>query len=101
MTDWKPFTEGWKSKNDVTLYDKCVSCIFGCGLKITECTQLFWFHGGGDEKVLEMYGCCNVVHAKRTLHIKYPNNTSNALLYGLPKRKQIIIYLLSFIQFKN
>ena len=92
---------GWKSKNDVTLYDKCVSWIFGCGSKITECTQLFGFHGGGDDKVLERYGCCNVAHAKRTLHTKYPNNINNAMLYSLPKRKQIITCLLSFIQFWN
>ena len=71
------------------------------GLKITECTQLFEFCSGGDDRVLERYGCCNVAHAKRTLHIKYPNSISNAMLYGLPKRKQIITYLLSFIQFQN
>ena len=87
MTDWKPFIKGWKSKNDVTLYDECVSWIFGCGSKITECIQLFGFWGGGDNKVLERYGCCNITHAKRTLHIKYPNNISNAMLYSVPKEK--------------
>ena len=48
---------------------------------------------GGDENVLERYGCCNIAHAKRTLHIKYPNNISNAMLYSLPKRKQIIMFI--------
>ena len=66
-----------------------VSCIFGYGSKITECIQLFGFHGVGDDKVLERYGCCNIAHAKRTLHIKYPNNISNAMLYSVPKRKII------------
>ena len=69
--------------------------------KIIECTQLFGFCGGGDDKVLERYSCCNVAHAKRTLHIKYPNNISNAMLYSLPKRKQIITCLLRFIWFPN
>ena len=80
MTDWKPFIKGWKSRNDVTLYDERVSWIFGWGSKITECIQLFGFHSGGDDNVLQRYGCCNVAHAKRTLHIKYPNNISNAML---------------------
>ena len=88
-------------ENDVTLYDKRVSWIFGCGSKITECTQSFGFRAGGNHKDLERYGCCNVAHAKRTLHIKYPNNTSNAMMYGLPKRKQMITCLLCFIQFQN
>ena len=78
--------KGLEIKNDVTLYDEHVSWIFSCGSKITECTQLFGFHGGGDNKVLERYGCCNVAHAKRMLHIKYPSNISNAMLYGLPKK---------------
>ena len=59
----------------------------GWDSKITECIHLFGFCGGGDDNVLERYGCCNIAHAKRTLHIKYPNNVSNAMLYGVPKRK--------------
>ena len=54
LTDWKPCKKGWKSKKDVTLYEECVNCIFGCGSKITECTQLFGFCGGGDDKNLDM-----------------------------------------------
>ena len=59
---------------------------------MTEWTQLFEFHGGGDDKDLDVYGCCYVAHAKRTLHTKYPNNISNAMLYRSPtiKQKQVI-----------
>ena len=59
---------------------KCVSWILGWGSNITECVHLFGFFGGGDDNILERYGCCNVAHAKRTLHIKYPNNIRNAML---------------------
>ena len=69
------------------MYDERVSWIFGWGSKITECIQLFGFHGGGDNNVLERYGCCNVAHAKRTLHIKYSQTISNAMLQGVPKGK--------------
>ena len=71
--------KGWKSKNDVTLYDECVNWIFGWGSNIMECVHLFKFFGGGDDNVLDRYGCCNVAHAKRTLHNKYPNNISSAM----------------------
>ena len=47
---------------------------------ITECVHLFGFFGGGVDNILVRYGCCNVAHAKRTLHNKYPNNISNAML---------------------
>ena len=62
----------------------------GWGSNITECAHLFGFFSGGDDNVLERYGCCNIAHAKRTLHMKYPNNISNAMLQGVPKRKIII-----------
>ena len=52
-TDWKPCKKGWKSKNDVILYDDCVNWIFGWGSKITECNQLFLFCAGGDDRVLD------------------------------------------------
>ena len=42
------------SKKDVTLYEERVNWIFGCGLQITECTQLFGFLGGGNDKDLDM-----------------------------------------------
>ena len=35
----------------------------------------------GNDRVLDTYGCCNVAHAIRTLHTKYPSNTSRAMLY--------------------
>ena len=38
-------------------------------------------------RTVDRLGCCNVAHAKRTLHIKYPSNISNAILYRLPKRE--------------
>ena len=63
---------------------------FGWGSKITECIQLFGFCSGGTIMFWKGYGCCNIAHAKRTLHIKYPNNISNAMLEGVPKRKIII-----------
>ena len=45
--------KGLKSKNDVTLYDEHVNWIFGCGSKITKCTKLLGFHGGGNNKDLD------------------------------------------------
>ena len=71
---------GWKSKKEVTLYEECVSWICGWGSNIMEWVHLFGFLGGGEDNVLERYSCCNVAHAKRTLHIKHPNNISNAML---------------------
>ena len=82
-----------KSKKDVTLYEERVSWICGWGSNIME-LYLFGFIGGGEDNVLERYGCCNVAHAKRTLHIKHPKNISNAMLLGVPKRKTIICWLL-------
>ena len=41
----------------------------------------------GEDNVLEKYGCCNVAHAKRTLHIKHPNNTCNIMLKVYLKEK--------------
>ena len=52
---------------------------------MTECTQSFLFCGGGDDRVLDMYGCCSIAHAKRTLHIRYPNDISSAMVFGIPK----------------
>ena len=72
--------KGQKSKNDVTLYDEHVSWIFGWGSNITQCVHLFGFFGGGADNVLVRYGCCNIAHAKRTLHNKYPKDISNAML---------------------
>ena len=61
---------------------------------MTECTQSFLFCGGGHDRVLDMYGCCNVAHAKRTLHIRYPNNISSAKVFDIPKiNKQVIVYI--------
>ena len=54
LTDWKPCKKGWKSKKEVTLYEECVNWIFGCGLKMTKWTQLFEFHGGGDDMDLDV-----------------------------------------------
>ena len=54
--------------------------VFVVGVQnIMEWVHLFGFLGGGKDNVLERYGCCNVAHAKRTLH-KHPSNTSNAML---------------------
>ena len=61
---------------------------------MTECTQSFLFYGGGDDRFLDMYDCCSIAHAKRTLHIRYPNNISSAMVFGIPKiNKQIIVYI--------
>ena len=52
-----------------------------CGLKITECTHSFLFCGGGEDNVCPEFGIvvlCKVAHAKRALHIRYPNTTSEA-----------------------
>ena len=58
MTDWNSLIKGWKSRNEVILYNEHVSWNFGWGSKITECIQLFGFCGGSDNNVLERYGCC-------------------------------------------
>ena len=50
---------------------------------MTECIHSFLFCGGGEDKVcfwVEIYGWCKVAHAKRTLHIKYPNMASGIML---------------------
>ena len=52
---------------EVILYVERVNIIFGCGSKITECTQSFLFCGGGAESVFDIYGCCNVAHVNRIL----------------------------------
>ena len=92
FTDWKPLRNGWKSKNDVTLYDDHVNWIFSCGSKMTECTHSFLFCGGGD-RVLDTYGCCSIAHAKRTLHIWYPNKTNGYHDVWYTQNKQVIVYI--------
>ena len=52
---------------DAILYVEWVNIIFGCGSKITECTQSFLFCGGGVKSVFDMYGCCRVAHVNRIL----------------------------------
>ena len=52
---------------------------------MTKCTQSFLFCGGGDDRVLDMEGCCRVAHAKRTLHMRYPNNISCTMVLDIPK----------------
>ena len=93
LTVWKPFIKGWKSKNEVTLYIECVSWILGCGSNITDHVHLLGFYSRGADNDLEKYGCCNVAHAKRTLHIKYHNNINNAMLKLYLKEKQYILVI--------
>ena len=44
---------------------------------MTKCTYSFLFCGGDDDRVLDMYSCCSIAHAKRTLHIRYSNDMSS------------------------
>ena len=53
----------------------------------TQMYPIIWIFGGGIDKNLDIEGCCNVAHAKRTLHTKYLSNTSKAMLNSLPKTK--------------
>ena len=71
------------------LYMKNVLVGFVVGFKYNRMSPFIWICWWGEDMVLDMYGCCNVAHAKRTLHIKHPKNKSNAMLYGEPKRKTI------------
>ena len=51
--------------------------------KITGCTHLFLFCGGGEEKDCPgggKNGLCNVAHAIRTLHNKDPIRTSSTMV---------------------
>ena len=53
---------------------------------------LIGIFGRGADNVLERYGCCNVAHAKRKLHIRYPINISNIMLKVYLKEKQYTGY---------
>ena len=51
---------------------------------MTECTHSFLFCGRGEDRVcfsVDIYGWCNVAHAKRTLHMKYPNMASGTMMF--------------------
>ena len=66
------------------MYNDQVNWIFSCGSKMTEHTHSFLFCGGGEDRVcfgVDIYGWCNVAHAKRTLHIKYPNMASGTMMF--------------------
>ena len=66
---------------------------------MTECIHSFLFCGGGEDRVcfgVEIYGWCNIAHAKRTLHIVYPNKASNTMVIGIPKiNKYYIDYFIN------